>query len=83
MFSYFTCFLFRTGCRVYPLVYEPALELHSAFFVVELAGEGVAEHYDVEDDDIARALADLGLGPRPPPRPRPAPAGQLEFDFAA
>ncbi|PRQ02039.1 hypothetical protein [Enhygromyxa salina] len=34
-------------------------------------------------DDIARALADLGLGPRPPPWPRPAPAGQLELDFAA
>ncbi|PRQ08354.1 transposase [Enhygromyxa salina] len=34
-------------------------------------------------DDIARALADLGLGARPPPRQRPAPAGQLEFDFAA
>ncbi|KIG17528.1 hypothetical protein DB30_03229 [Enhygromyxa salina] len=34
-------------------------------------------------DDIAWALADLGLGARPPPRPRPALAGQLELDFAA
>ena len=34
-------------------------------------------------DDIARALAELGLGPRPPPRPRPPPPGQLELDFAA
>jgi hypothetical protein len=36
-----------------------------------------------EHDDIARALAELGLGPRPPPRPRSALPGQLEFDFAA
>ena len=36
-----------------------------------------------EHDDIARALAELGLGPRPPPRPKPALPGQLEFDFAA
>ena len=36
-----------------------------------------------EPNDIARALAAVGLGPRPPPRPRPALPGQLEFQFAA
>ena len=36
-----------------------------------------------EPDDIARALAEVGLGPRPPPRPRPALPGQRTFDFSA
>ena len=36
-----------------------------------------------DSDDIARALADVGLGPRPPPRPRPTPPGQLLLSFAA
>ncbi|WP_106092466.1 hypothetical protein [Enhygromyxa salina] len=47
---------------------------HGAMRLVKIANKA---------DDIARALADLGLGARPPPRPRPAPPGQLELDFAA
>ena len=35
-----------------------------------------------EPDDIARALAEVGLGPRPRPRPRPALPGLLGFDFS-